>query len=299
MEVKYSADIDKASEGHHHDVNPMFSILPFTAHDFGDMLAYKDYYTERSNFDMYLLFIGIEGVGHIKYRGAEMKIMPGEIAMIYCMEPHYYATDPESKFWHFKWIHINGTAVSEYFSMINGKKFHVLKNNKTAQYLSARIDEIKEFIVKGDRKRDLLISNIISDMLTKIIAECELELVSGPRHSRSADIENVIEYINKNITQTINIDTLTKIACMSRYHFFRTFKAQTGKSPYEYVQHKKLLEVMKLIRTENSTILEISQKVKYSNINNMIKDFKKLVGVTPNQYRKSVVIPDKPQNEEK
>lgn len=287
MRIRYGTDIDPCSIGLHNDTYPIFNTLPFIVEDLGNMVAYKDYFTDRKGFDMYLLFVTISGSGIIKYRNKEVKLKENQLAFIYCNEDQYYATSEDGN-WNFKWAHIRGIAVQEYFTLINGSSFNIIESKPVAEFVSSKIDEITQIIKNKDEKADLYISNIVSSILTHLVTAVNVDEVEFlQKNTRSQDIEKVLSYIDENLSSSMSVDELAKIACMSRYHFFRTFKNCTGKCPYEYIQARKINESLKYLRFENITIQEVSNKIGYSNVNNFIKDFKKIIGTTPNKYRLS------------
>ena len=61
-------------------------------------------------------------------------------------------------------------------------------------------------------------------------------------------IEAVLSYINENLSGELTVEALAERAFMSRYHFMRLFKAQTGDTVHGYIRQKRLLRAAQLIR---------------------------------------------------
>ena len=61
-------------------------------------------------------------------------------------------------------------------------------------------------------------------------------------------IQQVLSYINENFRSELTVDALAERVFLSKYHFMRLFKAQTGTTVYAYVRQKRLMNASRLIR---------------------------------------------------
>ena len=61
-------------------------------------------------------------------------------------------------------------------------------------------------------------------------------------------IAPALSYINENLTNELNIDDMAALCYLSRYHFMRLFKAQTGSTVHAYIRQKRLMNAARLIR---------------------------------------------------
>lgn len=98
-------------------------------------------------------------------------------------------------------------------------------------------------------------------------------------------IKRTISYINKNISKTIDIETLANLACMSKVHFFRTFKEHTGETPNSYLNKKKMEKAELYLVATELPIKTIADNLGYEDHSYFIRLFKKYSGLTPQQYR--------------
>jgi len=76
------------------------------------------------------------------------------------------------------------------------------------------------------------------------------EAASPGKALRSYDpkIEQTLSYINENLSADLNVDLLADRVFLSRYHFMRLFKAQTGTTVHAYIRQKRLMYASRLIR---------------------------------------------------
>lgn len=69
-------------------------------------------------------------------------------------------------------------------------------------------------------------------------------------HAEAQDpkIQNTLSYIGENLNADLSVEALSERVYLSRYHFMRLFRSQTGTSVHAYVRQKRLLCAARLIR---------------------------------------------------
>lgn len=102
-------------------------------------------------------------------------------------------------------------------------------------------------------------------------------------------IQKILAYIRRNINQNIRIETLADIVCISKDHFIRLFKKETGITPVQYINQKKIEKAQLLLVTEDMPIKEIAFLLSYEDHSYFNRLFKKVTGVSPQEYRKNGV----------
>ena len=100
-------------------------------------------------------------------------------------------------------------------------------------------------------------------------------------------IIKAIRYIHKHITGKIELEKLAEISCLSKDHFIRLFKKETGTTPLQYVNQKKIEKAQLLLLTEESAVKEIAFQLAFEDYSYFNRLFKKITGVTPQEYRRS------------
>jgi AraC family transcriptional regulator len=81
---------------------------------------------------------------------------------------------------------------------------------------------------------------------------------------------------------------MASVATLSPYHFVRQFKAATGLTPYQYVIHRRVERAQHLLRTHSKlSLAEVSVRTGFSDQSHFTSLFKRIIGVTPRQFRLS------------
>ncbi len=102
------------------------------------------------------------------------------------------------------------------------------------------------------------------------------------------DREEIIkgkEYIDEHWKEEFDIDKLSGIVHMSKYHYTRLFKQHTGMSPYTYYQDVKFKKLKEKLCDANLSITQIFEECGVDYNGNLAKKFKQKLGMTPSQYR--------------
>lgn len=105
---------------------------------------------------------------------------------------------------------------------------------------------------------------------------------------KSYRIDNVIKYISDNYTLNMRLEDVAEIACMTPNSFCRFFKRMTNKSFTEFLNEVRIRNAARLLIQENLPVSQVCYAVGYNSITNFNKQFKQIIGTTPNSYRQNL-----------
>jgi AraC family transcriptional regulator len=95
-----------------------------------------------------------------------------------------------------------------------------------------------------------------------------------------------MDFIRNNIEKEISINELATRTKMSNDHFTRSFKKETGTTPLDYINRKRIEKAQLLLVVTNLSINEILTKTGFNSASYFIRSFKTTTGLTPLEYRK-------------
>ena len=171
-----------------------------------------------------------------------------------------------------------------------------------------RADERGEHLLRPDAEQRAQLSALLGSMEKALGAEdfgasamcdtymMQLLILLG-RLSFSAGAESrgerqydekiaaVLSYINENLTGELSVDALAERAFLSRYHFMRLFKAQTGTSVHAYIRQRRLMRAARLIR-EGMSAARAAEESGFSDYSAFHRAFVALFGVSPGRLKK-------------
>ncbi len=101
-------------------------------------------------------------------------------------------------------------------------------------------------------------------------------------------INKVYSYVKENYQSEISISDISKVALMTGPAFCRYFKKYTKKTFTQFVNEFRVRQAIRLIGVGNKSIVQISGEVGFNNFSHFNKQFKRVTGVTPSSYKKSM-----------
>jgi len=104
-----------------------------------------------------------------------------------------------------------------------------------------------------------------------------------PRHVLRRVIERM-HYFDSDLS----LQALANESGYSRVHFVRMFRVATGYSPHNYLLNLKLERVQELLKNPAKSLIDIALDCGFSSHSHMSRLFRKMVGVTPSAYRRSL-----------
>lgn len=103
--------------------------------------------------------------------------------------------------------------------------------------------------------------------------------------ARAGNFKQALDYIEAHLAEDLSLETLATCENLSRYHFARSFKESMGQSPHQYIIGRRVKRAQHLLRTTPLPLNQIAMEVGFANQSHLNRHFRRIVGVTPKQYR--------------
>ena len=100
---------------------------------------------------------------------------------------------------------------------------------------------------------------------------------------RSFDIDLAVSYINKHITEELNLTEIARQSMLSLPQFKQKFKSYTGTSPRNYINIKKI-EYSKDLLRNGTSITNTAMQLSFNTSTYFATVFKKYTLLTPSEY---------------
>ncbi|MEO1814845.1 MAG: response regulator [Acetobacterium sp.] len=106
------------------------------------------------------------------------------------------------------------------------------------------------------------------------------------KETRKNNIEDILNYIDRNCYKDISLDQVGEYANMSSYYLSKIFKKETGVNFVTYLTERKIEIAKDMLANTDVPIINIALDLSYHEPNYFSKVFKKSTGMTPTEYRK-------------
>ncbi len=101
-------------------------------------------------------------------------------------------------------------------------------------------------------------------------------------------LRRVRDYVEAHLDEDLSLTVLADIACLSPYHFSRSFKEAAGVGPQRYVIQCRLERAKTLLRRTREPLALIAQDVGFADQSHLNSIFHREVGVTPGRFRAAI-----------
>jgi len=99
-------------------------------------------------------------------------------------------------------------------------------------------------------------------------------------------VNRMQDFIESHYHQPITLHMLAEAAGYSPWHAARIFKAETGKSPFEYIRTVRLSRAALRLRDEDVKIVDVAFDFVFDSHEGFTRAFSKHFGLSPQQYSK-------------
>lgn len=100
-------------------------------------------------------------------------------------------------------------------------------------------------------------------------------------------LNEMIQYIEDNLTEEIDYKKLAKIVGVSEYSLQRIFIFLTNISISEYIRKRRLSRAFEELKTSDAKVIDVAIKYQYDSSISFSRAFKNMFGITPNECKKS------------
>lgn len=186
-------------------------------------------------------------------------------------------------------------------SLLNQEQIDTL--NKIAQKTAIKVNGkyhklIKELLIEGANVQDMNVKNkneYLLSILKTIILFLSIERLNtisavstaGNIKNTTPEVLKIIYYINTHYDRQISLKTLCDMFFLSKVSLCKKFKEVMNCSIMEYLLRVRLNTAKSLLRSTNKSVEQISIECGFSSANYFGLIFKKEVGLSPLNYKKT------------
>ena len=153
----------------------------------------------------------------------------------------------------------------------------------------ALVSELEAQTSAGRLLADTLASSLAARLVQRHVSPSSGQ--RSPRPDQSGldrtRLCRVLDYIEANLEGDLALEQLASVACLSRFHFARTFKATVGRPPHRYVSARRLEHAKALLVRDDRPLVDIALALNFSCQANFTRAFAQATGQTPGRYRRS------------
>ena len=246
----------------------------------------KEFSYHYHDFHKVVIFISGKAAYHIEGKAYQLK--PWDILLVNRHAIHRPEIDPSVPYERFiLWIQndIPWQELLKCFQKANDRSYNLVRLNSALQEkMKDILFELENSAKSDEYGREILTQSLFLQFmvyLNRIFLEKQY-IYDAHSYSSDSQIEELLRYINHNLTEDLSIETLARKYYLSKYHMMRKFKEETGYTVHNYIISKRLLLARTKI-SEGTPILKAAQLSGFSDYTTFSRAYKKQFGTAPSQ----------------
>lgn len=225
-----------------------------------------------------VVLVCVDGRGWCDVGGARHQVRAGEVAVLPAGAPHAYAADLDQP-WTIWWLHVRGVAVAGLLSAADvsaDRPVRACATNRAAEL----VDEVIRWVELDETDPSLLSASGAAWHLLALIG-------SGRRATEAgADaVEATAAHLRAHLHERVSLDDLAARVGLSTSHLAALFVARMGVPPLRYQTVLRMARARELLDTTADTVASVARQVGYGDAYYFARQFRRVHGVSPRDYR--------------
>jgi len=100
-----------------------------------------------------------------------------------------------------------------------------------------------------------------------------------------ADIRRITAFVDEQLESGITVGKMARTMRMGLHRFAQNFRRSTGRSPYQFVQMRRIQLAKRFLGQNAVDLAEISARLGFASQSHFTEVFRRATGFTPNAYR--------------
>ncbi|WP_277252589.1 AraC family transcriptional regulator [Neptunomonas phycophila] len=237
----------------------------------------------RNKHDDYLMIYCLDGEGKLTINNQIHTVKAGDIICLPKGVAHAYKAS-EATPWTIYWVHFSGDKSEDFidYLAINSNNYVFplgIHSRLTSDFES--LLECRQY--SYNINAFVHTASLLRQILTHI---AQLQPLAKQQAAHNFDLERVHSLMQARVHEQLELEALAETVSLSKFHFIKKYKELTGTTPINHFIHLKVERACHLLDVTTKSINEISFAVGYEDAYYFSRIFKKIMGISPSQYRR-------------
>lgn len=187
---------------------------------------------------------------------------------------------------HFSWIGFHGLNALFYMKLANITSENPLFTYNKDDELRNCLHEMEKIQNNRSFGTSLKMQSYLYMLFAILIDNNTAQHVTNSKTTQYNYVRKSLEYIQENYMNDLNVNKLAEYMNLNRSYLCSIFKKILNTSPQTYIAQYRINKACDLLKNSSYSISDISLMIGYKDYAVFQRYFKKVTGLSPNQYRK-------------
>ena len=224
------------------------------------------------------------GSGYFEINGTRFNVRGGDCIVSFTGESRVEAVGDDA--WRFSWLYFSGESAFDFMSQLNVTPENPIVNGCRESRIPAIIKEIFQTTDSVDHLKNIILGSKIFAFFAELAYVKSRDLDVDKNSLQEDYVSRIIHFMNIHYAEKdLRIDTIAKSIGLNRSYLYSIFKTKTGISPQEYLAQLRVKAACELLKLPRATVSSVATSVGCEPLV-FTRTFKKIMGITPNEYMK-------------
>lgn len=231
--------------------------------------------------DFYVIGLMISGKRYLSCKNQEYELREGDLILFNPGDNHTCAHVGKEPL-HYLGMNIPRTVMQDITQEIMGKKEEpyfsstMIRDDEIASYFRLLHENIMNGV--GEFENEELLFFMISKMIDQYYDD------ENQNKEYDKELDEICTYMKEHYMENISLDTLCKLANLSKSSLLRVFTKKLGMTPYRYLQSVRI-SMAKNHLERGEGIMDAALHSGFTDQSHFSRFFTMFIGITPGAYR--------------
>ena len=248
-------------------------------------VANHHYRSRKTGAKQYIFIYCTKGKGEIVIDSKKTLVNPNQFFILPKRVSHKYKAD-ETDPWSIYWFHFNGSFAEEIYNRYAKTDEENYKNISFSKSIIDQFNKIFDLFNSNYLLHQIEYANLLSLNFISSFIYHDFQPTTKTQKNDSL-VDSVKEYLLDHLDQNYTLDELASKFNYSKSYLHTKFKLETGYSVLVFFKLKKVQKACEYLSYTDLSIKEISYKIGFEDPLYFSRTFKKFMGKSPRNYKKS------------
>lgn len=235
------------------------------------------------------LVILVSGQGYYTVDSQRYQLQPGDTVIVGSRSVHCPEMESSSVYERIiiyispEFLQQQSSGDCDLTDIFSGQYGHVLRPGEAgSKKLFALAAELEKELSSEGYGREILSGTALLRLLVRIGKYQRRENAHNPQpvNPENPRVQSMIRYIDKNLSEDLDMDALAETFYVSKYHMMRQFHKETGLTVYHYLTQRRLIHARELIE-KGMRATEACYRSGFRSYSSFTRSYAKYFGTTP------------------
>lgn len=229
----------------------------------------------RRNYDCFTAELVLAGGGWLEIDGRHYEVEEGDVYILPPSRDHIYAADA-TRPWRKLFFNMGGTLPTLLLNGYGLTTFHI-PDWQEPELFKRMLRLYEHLDEQAHREAALLLHRLLA-----------LAAERGEDNAGySSAVSLAINFIENNLQNRIRLVDIARASFLSPSQLTRLFKAETGRTPYDYLCRQRIEMAKHLLRCTDLRLADIAARLQFADAFYFSSAFRKSTGCSPRTFRRN------------